>query len=413
MSEQIVIPKLGMTMKDAKVGQWKANEGDWIDQGQIVLVIETDKISYEVESLYAGFLHILATPGQVLDVGEPVGLLAADQEELARVQAEQPAAAPAPSEAKKAATPEAPGATPADKKKQIKISPAAKKRAEAHGLDVSRIEGSGPGGRIVREDVEKAIEAAAAAPTQETPAGEIIDGKRVKATIPMTGMRKVIADHMLQSLAVSAQLTTMCEFDMTELIRVRNAFLEREDAIGTRISYTDLFVFILARALKDVPMVNASLIGEEIKIWDDINIGVATALQVGEYESGLIVPVVRQADRKSLVEISRSIKDLVGKCRDGAIELDDLMGGTFTLTNTGVFGKGWAIGTPIINQPQSAILQTGAIVDRPVARDGEMVIRPIMTASTTFDHRVLDGAPIGLFLNRLNELIENPHLLLV
>jgi len=280
--------------------------------------------------------------------------------------------------------------------------------AEEHMIDLTKVTGTGPGGRIVREDIEKAIEAK----KKEVPPVEVYEGKRVEATIPLKGMRSAIAEHMHRSLSVAAQLTSMGEIDMTEMIKLRNALLEQEEVIGARITYTDIFVFAIAKALRDNPIINSSLIGNEIKIWKDINIGVAVALEEG-VEGGLIVPVVRNADQKSLTEINQEIRSLVEKARAGKLMPDDVSGGTFTLTNLGAFGGGWGLGTPIINQPQSAILGTGAITDRPVVRDGQIVIRPIMTYSFTFDHRVIDGAPAGKFMARVTQLLENSNLLLL
>ena len=213
---------------------------------------------------------------------------------------------------------------------------------------------------------------------------------------------------MQRSLAVSAQLTLMGEIDATELKKFRETLVAEEERLGARITYSDILVAALARALIDVPVINASLIGEEIILWEDINIGVAVAI-----EGGLIVPVVMAADKKSLVEINQTLKGLVDKARNGKLLPDDVSGSTFTLTNLGAFGGGWGFGTPIINQPEAAILGTGPITDRPVARDGEVVIRPVMTYSFTFDHRVFDGAPAAQFMVRLTEILENPLMLLL
>lgn len=427
MASDIVIPKLGMTMAEAKVAEWRVKEGEWVKEKQIVLVIETDKVTFEVEALSGGFLHILVGPGTVAAVGAVVGKLAETQEELARLQSEQPTPAMA---AVEGVTVHEAGPAAADRTeempgKRVKASPAAKKMAEVHDLDLSAIAGTGPGGRIVTEDVEKALAArtagvapTAAAPAAKAPAGvtsgaEMIDGKRVKVSIPMEGMRKVIAEHMERSLKVSAQLTTIAEMDAGELIRVRESFLLREKQIGLRISYTDILVFVLARALRDVPIVNSSLIDGQIKIWEDVNIGVAASIQTDEYSSGLVVPVVRNAERKSLLDIARAIKGLTERARSGKLLPDDLTGGTFTLSNVGVFGEVWSVSTPIINQPQAAILLTGAIVERPVVRNGQILARPIMPVSLTFDHRILDGAPVGKFVSRLKDLVENLHLMFV
>ncbi len=250
-------------------------------------------------------------------------------------------------------------------------------------------------------------------PSEDTWDGEVVDGKRVKASLPLAGIRGAVAEHMHRSLAVSAQLTTMGEFDATELVRLRQSLVEKEAELGVRISYTDIMVYALARAVKKNPIINSSIVGDAVKLWEDIHIGVAVSLQWEEYDAGLIVVVVKHADQKSLVEISRAIKDLKTKAREGRIGLDEVTGGTFTLSNVGVFGQGYTFSTPVINQPESAILGIGGILDRPVVVEGEIVVRKIMNFNLTFDHRVINGGPAGKFLNDLGELVSNPYLLLV
>jgi pyruvate dehydrogenase E2 component (dihydrolipoamide acetyltransferase)/2-oxoglutarate dehydrogenase E2 component (dihydrolipoamide succinyltransferase) len=290
--------------------------------------------------------------------------------------------------------------------------------AQEQGIDLASVTGTGPGGRIVKEDVEQAIankgKALAGPPVEQAPAAREHDGKKVKAAIPIkSGMRRAIAEHLQRSLAISAQLTVTGEIDMTEIMHLRAEFLKQEEALQTRITYTDIFILAITRALRDNPGINSSLVGDEIIVWEDINIGIAVALEGDEFlGGGLIVPVLKNADKLSLAEISRAAKPLIGKAREGKIMPDDVSGGTFTLTNLGVAGGGYGFGTPIINQPESAILATGAISDRPVVRDGEIVIRPIMAVSLTIDHRVIDGYPASIFMSRLTELLENPLLLL-
>ena len=411
MAAYIAIPKLGMSMTEATLVEWKVKEGDRVETGDVVLEIETEKTKWEVEASAPGYVHILVEEDAKAPVGRVVGLIAETSEELEALQKE-PAreifttVAEVTEEAPVEAVPSA--QVRAEEGERIRISPVARKMAEEHMIDITKVTGTGPGGRIVREDIEKAIEAKKG----EAPPAEVYEGKRVEATIPLKGMRRAIAEHMHRSLSVAAQLTSMGEIDMTEMIKLRNALLEQEEVMGARITYTDIFVFAIAKALKDNPIINSSLIGNEIKIWKDINIGVAVALEEG-VESGLIVPVVRNADQKSLTEINQEIRSLVEKARAGKLMPDDVSGGTFTLTNLGAFGGGWGFGTPIINQPQSAILGTGAIIDRPVVREGQIVIRPIMTYSFTFDHRVIDGAPAGKFMARVTQLLESPNLILL
>lgn len=421
MAAYISIPKLGMTMQDALLVEWKVNEGDHVDAGQIVLVIETAKTQWEVEATESGFVHILVPVDERANVARVVGLIVATKEELAKAQAE-PAqeiyttVTEVSTEGGAAEAPAAAAPPPkAEAAKHVRISPVAKKMAEEHMIDVTTVKGTGPDGRIVREDIEKAIEEkkkAPAAPAAAAPTGRVIDGKLVKDAIPLKGMRRAIADHLQKSLQVSAQLTSMGELDMTEMIKLRNLLVAQEKYIGTRITYTDLLVICIAKALKTNPLVNSSIIGNEIIFWEDINIGCAVAI-TDVPEGGLIVPVIKNADKKSLLQINAELRGAAEKARAGKLLPDDVTGGTFTLTNMGAFGGAYGFGTPIINQPESAIFGTGGVVDRPMVRDGQIVIRPIMCFNFTFDHRVIDGAQAGMFMMTLGKIIENPGLLLL
>ncbi len=422
MATEIKIPRVGMAVADATIIEWQSKEGDRVEERQIVVVIETEKVRTEVESPATGFLHIIINEGETAPAGQVIGLLAETEDELAKVQKGAPAGKPA--EAAKAAepvaaeAPQAEAAPPEDaapagsEGERVRISPVARKLAEEHAVDITRVTGTGPAGRIVREDIEKAIadKGAAPAPAPTAPAAApatVIGDRKVKQTIPLTGMRGTIAERMHQSLAISAQLTAMGEVDMSEIVRLRSNLVAQESTLGTRITYTDILVFAIARLLKTNPKINASIVGKEIAVWEDINVGVATAL-----EDGLIVPVVKQADRKSLAEISQEIKALVEKARENKLGGDDISGGTFTLTNLGALGSGWTFETAIINQPESAILRVGAITERAVVRDGQIVARPIMTYSLTYDHRVIDGAVAAKFMSSLISALENPTLLL-
>lgn len=408
-----------MTMKEATLAEWKVKEGDAAHTGDVVLVIETDKTKWEVEAAADGLLHIVVDVDQTVPVGTLVGLLADDKDELASLQKDSGAAMAAAAsepepEAEISGSGKPPSGAAPGKKTRVKASPVARKLAEKRGVDLSAVSGTGPGGRITKDDVLNAAETAPAASGETTTASEERDGIKVKEIVPLRGMRKAISDHMHQSLAVSAQLTGTGEIEVTELKKLRTELVKQEAALGTRITYTDICVLAAARALRDVPAANASLIDNEIILWEDINIGVAVALEGGDaLGGGLIVPVIRNADKKSLTEISKELKASVEKARDGKLMPDDVSGGTFTITNLSALGGGsWGYGTPIINQPQSAILGTGAISDRAVVREGEIVIRPMMPISFTFDHRVLDGAPAGVFSARFSQLITNPYLLI-
>ena len=413
MSTNIIIPKLGTLKTNATLVEWKAKEGEKVEKGRVVLGIETRKIKFDIQAEVPGYLHILVNEGVKAPVGMVVGAIAADPEELEALRKESPKTVETTT-----AKLEASASNPAieirsavmpERRDGIRISPVARKMAEENMIDITRVAGTGPGGRIVKEDIEKAVVVKASAQADKpSPETEAIQEKRVKYTIPLKGMREAIAEHMHRSLSVSAQLTAMGEIDMTELIKLRQNFLAKENIIGTRITYNDIFVFVVAKVLKEKPIVNASVIENEIKVWDDINIGVAVAI-----EDGLIVPVIRNADRKSIAEISKISKDLVEKARTGKLMPDDVSEGTFTITNLGAAGAGWRFETSIINQPESAILGIGGITDRAVVRDGQIVIRPIMTYSFTYDHRVIDGTLAVQFMSRALELMENPTLLLL
>jgi len=301
-------------------------------------VIESEKISNDIEAETSGFVHILVKEGNQAEVGSVVGLIAETKEELAELQKEKPQGRPAPAAA-------------------------------------SAVEGC--------------------------------EGKQVKETIPLTGMRGAIAEHMHRSLAISAQVTIMGEIDMTQTVKLRNDLVAQESVIGSRITYTAIFVLAVVRALRDNPVVNSSIIDNEIKVWENINIGVAIAL-----EKGLTVPVIKDAGQKSLTEIDKAIKDLTEKARQGKLTQDDIEGGTFTTSNIGAVDVGYRFSTVIINQPQSAILGMGSITDRAQVRDGQIVIRPIVTYSFTYDHRAIDRAVAARFMATVIQLLENPSLLL-
>jgi pyruvate dehydrogenase E2 component (dihydrolipoamide acetyltransferase) len=411
MAINITIPRLGTVGGDATLLEWVAQEGDQVEKDAIVLIIETQKIKFDVVAETGGLLHIIVAEGVKCPMGTVVGMITESAEELEKLQREVPLVtsaeeAPRVADAETDTAPTAETQAKPGARRDIRISPVARKLAEEHMIDITGIAGTGPEGRIVREDIEKALSAKAGAPT--TPPGPASVGeKKVGQKIPLKGMRAAIAEHMHRSLVESAQLTAIGEIDMTELIRLRKAFLAREADIGTRITYNDLLVFTVAKVLREKPIVNSSIIGNDIVVWDDINIGVAVALV-----EGLIVPVVKDADKKPISEISKISKELSEKARTGKLMPDEVSGGTFTLTNLGAAGAGWRFETAIINPPESAILGVGGITDRAVVRDGQIVARPIMTYSFTYDHRVIDGAVAVQFMARVIELLEDPRLLI-
>jgi pyruvate/2-oxoglutarate dehydrogenase complex dihydrolipoamide acyltransferase (E2) component len=407
MAIEIAIPKLGLTMEEATLVGWKAAVGEMVKKEQIVLVLETDKVTFEMPSPGDGLLHPVASPGSRIEVSQVVGYLAADEAELAKLAAQHPAAkmgapeAAAPAAARpEAAAPGQPAASAAAGGR-VKASPVARVMANAHGIDLSLIAGTGPGGRVVRADLLKAIEKGVPVKAESATAaaaGELLSAVR---EIPIAGVRKVIFKNMHLSLATQAQLTLHTEASAEAMLRLR----KRLSAAGAKVSYNALLVKVIAQALKQHPLVNAGVEGEVIKVWRQVHVGVA--MDLGR---GLIVPKVRNADGKSIREISADIDRLAAAAKAGSLALDDLTLGTFTLTNLGA----WDIDdfTPIVNHPESAILGAGRIVEKPVARDGQVVVEPRLALSLSFDHRIIDGAPGAAFLKTIKDMIEEPALML-
>lgn len=403
MSTEITIPKLGMTMKEATLVRWNKADGDWVKEKEVLLVIETEKITYEIEAPQEGYLRILEPEGAVLPVGATVGILT--KEKVIQPPRKAPVAVQAPS------SPEPLTATPAHPEARglrIKASPLARKIGRERGVDLHLIKGTGPGGRILREDVLRFLEAETPRPSAQPPSLPPQEGKRVLRTLTVSGMRRQILEHMHRSLQETAQMTLTREVDATSLVSLRQALIQRHQEEGLGISYNALLVKMAARALKAHPWINVTLEGDKLIQWEDINIGVAM-----ELEDGLIVPVVRNADTLSILGIEKILQDLFKRARDKKLLPDEIRGGTFTITNLGHLGVDSF--TPILNRPESAILGVGRIVETPLVtrHSGQpgVEFRHRMVLSLTVDHRILDGAPAARFLGELAQLVENPILL--
>lgn len=400
MTIEIIIPKLGVNVTQFRIVEWKAKEGDRIEKGCTALVIETEKTTWEIEAEAAGFLHILYAVGEKVAVGQVAGLIAEtkpDYEKMPKDAIEENA----PSDIRSANRAEATSQKMMAAQKTVRITPAARKMAKAHPIDITRVKGTGPGGRIGRKDIENAIAKA------EAPTPDRFHGRKISRKEPLQGMRQSIADHMYRSLAGSAQMTVMGEFDVTEMVKVRQKYLNQEQTIGVRIGYVDMLVYLLAKSLKKRLDINCSLFDGEVIVWADINIGVAVALG----EAGLIVPVVKNADARTLIDIAQNNKILREKAPSGKLLPDEVTGGTFTLSTMGRNGES-RFQTPILNQPEAAILGVGPIADQAVVRNGEIVVRPMMPYSMTFDHRVINGYGAERFLSTLRQLIEDSEFLL-
>ena len=404
MAEQLVVPKLGMAAAVVILTQWKVAEGGRVEKGDIVLDVEAEKTTFEMPAPSSGFLHILLDEGAETDVNTVVGLIAATEEEYATLKqsAREDMAA---SGIEQAALEETVAAAPRPEGARAPISPVARRLAAEHDIDVTQVSGSGPGGRIQKEDIEQAIRARAGRATAAA-SNDLNQGKRIKATIPYRGMRKVIGEKMMKSLAVNAPNTFFGDFDLTEMVRRREDLVRREKQLGTRITYAQMIIFAVVQALRQFPLMNSSLIDDEITLWEDINIGMAVALG-DEGEKGLVVPVIKDAGAKSLVEISVMATELRHKAQTNRLTPDEMTGGTFTVSNFGSAGVS-AYSTPIINSPESAILGVGRLTRKPIVKGDEIVIAPLLPYSLTHDHRVIDGAAAETFMSILKQLVEGP-----
>jgi len=413
MAVNIVMPKLGLTMVSGKIVEWKKNEGEQVNEKEIVMVIETEKVTYEVESPGTGILHIIVAPDVEVPVSDVVGVLAENKGEYDKIVAGgAPAVAAAPAAAAAgpaaASAPTAPAAEAAAAPgERVRISPVAKKIAEDNKLDITKIKGTGPGGRVVREDVEKYLQQAkaapAAAPAPAAAAAAPAEGDRL---VKLTGMRKVIARKMLESKVQAAQAYMSNTVDATKIQEYRQVLMPYiEKKYGVKITITDLMMKITGAAIAAHPVINTRWTDEGVLWIKDVHMGMAMAL-----DEGLIVPVIWNINKKSLTEIAKERVSLIDRGRKGKLTPDEMKGSTFTLSAMGMFGL--ESFTAIINQPENAILGVGAIIDKPVVVNGQIVIRPMMNVTLTYDHRTIDGAKAGMFMTTLKSFIENPIMII-
>lgn len=401
---EIKIPKLGLTMENAQLIRWEVGSGDEVAEGDPLLLIETDKVTFEVTAPAAGIIHLIAEAGSTCQVEETVGLLAQDREEYEQIIKEHPSAV---SETPVSAEGAEPGPSriwptpPSGPEGRIKSSPLARSMAAQHGLDLATLKGSGPGGRIVKADVLSALEGKRSEPQKQVEESRAMPahtmGKEAMERLPIRGVRKLISDNMYQSLKDTAQLTLHTEASAEALISLR----ERIRNDGKKVSYNAILMKITAAALGLHPKINASVEGNTIHVWRQIHIGLAM-----EANDALIVPVVRNPDQKSFREIDRDITALIHKTRENSLSPDDLSNGTFTISNLGFADIDFF--TPIVRPPESAILGVGRILKKPVIKNDAVVPEHCMGLSLTFDHRIIDGAPGARFLNTITQMIEDP-----
>ena len=432
MSIEIKVPQMGESLVEATVGEWLKQEGDNVSLGDVLVELETDKVDVEVGAESSGVLSKIAAQsgddvqvGDVLGYIDPNGSAAPDEEETSEKkapadakdeadEAEEETSAPAKEEKEEEAEKET-AVSPSSEK----ITPVAQRMASEKGVDVTKVKGSGPGGKVTKNDVAKLLESAKPvskeakpAETQtrqpaQQPAAPSGERDPREERVRMSRRRRTIATRLVEAQQTAALLTTFNEIDMSAVMDLRKrrqeAFVERH---GVKVGFTSFFVKATIGALKAFPRLNAELDGDEMVLKHYYDIGIAVGA-----EEGLVVPVLRDADRMSFAQIEQQTKAFAQKSQDGELTLEDLRGGTFTITNGGVFGS--MLSTPILNPPQVGILGLHNIVERPVALNGEVAIRPIMYVALTYDHRIVDGREAVQFLVRLKELIEDPETLLL
>jgi len=396
MPIDIKVPAVGESVAEGTLARWLKKEGDLVQQDEPVFELETEKATQEVPAPATGILHLKAKEGDHLAIGSVVGTI------------EEKGAAPAPAPAQTAAAPKPPP-PPKAPAEAPSTSPAGRRLAAEEGVDARAVAPTGRHGVVLKEDVQRHVEqqhaAPPAPPSPAPPRPSPPDGRETRQR--MSAVRARIAERLLASQKSTASLTTFNEADLAAIMELRHKYKDRfKEKHDVGLGFMSFFVKACAQALRTYPAVNARIDGDEIVFQHFYNIGVAVST-----EKGLMVPVLHDVDQLSLAAIEKAIAALAVKARDGKINVADLQGGTFTITNGGIFGS--MLSTPILNPPQSAILGMHAIQKRPVVRDDQVVIRPMMYLALTYDHRLIDGREAVLFLVRVKECLEDPERLLL
>jgi 2-oxoglutarate dehydrogenase E2 component (dihydrolipoamide succinyltransferase) len=402
--DEIRVPTLGESVTEATIGKWFKKAGEAVAVDEPLVELETDKVTIEVPAPAAGVLADIAVKdGETVAVGALLGEI---KEGAGAPAAAKPAAAAAPAAAPAAPKPAPPAAPSGD----MPLAPSVRKMAAESGLDPAAVAGSGKDGRVTKGDMLAAIERAAASPTPvpqtaaavqvraPSPADDASREERVK----MTRLRQTIARRLKDAQNAAAMLTTFNEVDMTAVMHMRNQYKDQfEKRHGAKLGFMGFFVKACVQALKDIPAVNAEIDGADIIYKNYYHTGIAVGT-----EKGLVVPVVRDCDVKPLAEIEKNIADFGRRARDGALKIEEMQGGTFTITNGGVYGS--LMSTPILNAPQSGILGMHKIQERPMVVGGKIEVRPMMYLALSYDHRIVDGREAVTFLVRVKECLEDP-----
>ena len=407
MATEVVVPTLGESITEATLGEWLKQPGDAVAVDEPIASLETDKVSVEVPSPVAGVMGDHAVKvGDTVQVGALLATVDAGGSAPAKTEAATPAVTAAP-----AAAPAPAAAQGADDSSDspAALSPSVRRAVLEHGLDPATIKGTGKDGRITKEDVAAAAanKSSAPAPAASAPAAAPAGSARKEERVKMTRLRQTIAKRLKEAQNTAAMLTTFNDVDMTAVIEARAKYKDLfEKKHGVRLGFMGFFVKAATMALKDIPSVNASIEGDEIVYHDYADISVAVSAP-----NGLVVPVIRDAQDLTVAGIEKTIGDFGKRAKDGTLKMDEMKGGTFTISNGGVFGS--LMSTPIINPPQSAVLGLHRIEERPVVVDGQIVIRPMMYLALSYDHRIIDGREAVTFLVALKNAIQDPTRILI
>ncbi len=447
MIRDVILPQLAMGMSEGTIVEWMVKEGARVARDQPLVAIETEKVVTDLPAPYAGFVHLLAPSDKTFPVETLIAKIADSEEEYRSLingpgtvssdvaEMRQRTAVHAydglttdsrigygdnekPQETVLASSLPiaAAGATTVGTPQKIRASGLAKAIARKNEIDLSRVPGSGPGGRIIRRDVITAIEQSKVQ-KPALPGGMVVTSgaMRERARVPVTGMRATIAQRMLAAKTTAAQTYAFFEVDITKLLAVRKTFLGYEDELAARVSLITFYARATALACQYVPICNSTLTNGEISVWENVNVGIAVALPGrSDYESGLIVPVIRDVQSKGLLQIDTELKDMVKRARASELSPMETADGTITISSTdGFLPGGWFVSTPLLNLPQVINFQPGTPVEKPVVVDGQIAIRTILPCGVTFDHRAMDGEPLGRFVKKLRDLLANPELMLL
>ncbi|KKC25274.1 2-oxoglutarate dehydrogenase complex dihydrolipoyllysine-residue succinyltransferase [Sphingomonas sp. SRS2] len=416
MATDVVVPALGESITEATLGQWLKKPGEAVKADEPIASLETDKVAIEVPAPVAGVIgELVVSEGDTVNVGAVIARIEAG---ATAATAATPAVEDRTAVGKaEAASPPEPAAAPVDEEggDPVTLSPSVRRAVLEHGVDPSKIKGSGKDGRLTKDDVIAAAKtaprpaaplAAPPAPAATAPVASQANGRR-EERVRMTRLRQTVASRLKEAQNTAAMLTTFNDVDMTAVIEARSKYKDLfEKKHGVRLGFMGFFVKAACMALKDVPAVNASIEGDEIVYRDYVDVSVAVSAP-----NGLVVPVIRDAQALTVAEIEKTIGDFGARAKAGTLKMDDMKGGTFTISNGGVFGS--LLSTPIINPPQSAVLGLHRIEDRPVVRDGQIVARPMMYLALSYDHRLIDGREAVTFLVALKNAIEDPTRLLI